>query len=789
METVFPDIITDPVHETTCLKCGHLMDVTRLPVFLQIACPECGVQQRVPGKMGSFLLVDLLGKGGMGAVFRGRDTILDRWVAVKVMQSSFGVNPEFVETFRREAQAAAALNHPNIVQIYSFGVVHGQPFMVMELLEGGRFDQMIAKGEMLDEWLVLKIGADVAEGLNAAANINLIHGDVKPENILLDNNGVAKVVDFGLSRFKERSEGGVAHGIWGTPYYIAPEKLRGHPADARSDIYSLGGTLFHALTLKPPFDGDTPMDVVKARLKQAAPSVRSIRPEINHEVEAIVARMLEADPARRYPNYASAISDLRRAMPSLNPHPVAAYGATTKKGGKIILAKKKTGSASGLSHPASEALAESSAGGAVKSSRRTGRVIGWSVFGVCLLAGLVAGGWIWHRATLEQAAREKEKRQMAGYRKELDAILGGLQGFATEVSNRVGVARAWSSNAVQTVTVIKAGLDQLPDPGEYSNSGTQASDCAAVVDRYGNDTLAAALRAVRDMSEQVATNRQAVQTLTNAASAALRLAAVTNLPLRSADLRKSLVEPETKARKALETLEALKQKLDKAVKANQAVAAKDAADKAVAERAETERAAAEKAAADKVAREQAEVKLIEESRKANVALIQQHQFTTAVEVLERVARGLRTDAGKAAGRQAVSAYQKLVELKTLFVEGLRAEVKADPEKGYSYGWLKSADILGASEEKLTLRGGQVVLWNAVPPREMILLYQHYVENGNLLRREKAQHEFAMALYVYDTLSGNETAMKQVAKYLGDALKGNPSLEEQAKVVMPDIETK
>ncbi|MEI8351463.1 MAG: protein kinase, partial [bacterium] len=138
METVFPDIITDPVHETTCLKCGHLMDVTHLPVFLQIACPECGLQQRVPGKMGSFLLVDLLGKGGMGAVFRGRDTILDRWVAVKVMQSSFGVNPDFVETFRREAQAAAALNHPNIVQIYSFGVVHGQPFMVMELLEGGR---------------------------------------------------------------------------------------------------------------------------------------------------------------------------------------------------------------------------------------------------------------------------------------------------------------------------------------------------------------------------------------------------------------------------------------------------------------------------------------------------------------------------------------------------------------------------------------------------------------------------------------------------------------------------
>ena len=143
------------------------------------------------------------------------------------MQSSFGGNPEFVETFRREAQAAAALNHPNIVQIYSFGVSHGQPYMVMELLEGGRMDQMIAAGELLNEALVLKIALDVAEGLNAAAAINLIHGDVKPENILLDNNGIAKVVDFGLARFKESSEGGTAKGIWGTPLLYCTRKTQG----------------------------------------------------------------------------------------------------------------------------------------------------------------------------------------------------------------------------------------------------------------------------------------------------------------------------------------------------------------------------------------------------------------------------------------------------------------------------------------------------------------------------------------------------------------------------------
>ena len=143
MGTEHTEIITDPVQDAACLKCHHLMDVSGLPAFVEIACPECGTKQHVPAKMGAFLLVDLLGKGGMGAVYRGRDTGLDRWVAVKVMQSSFGGSSEYVETFRREAQAAAALNHPNIVQIYSFGVSHGQPYMVMELLEGGRIDQMI----------------------------------------------------------------------------------------------------------------------------------------------------------------------------------------------------------------------------------------------------------------------------------------------------------------------------------------------------------------------------------------------------------------------------------------------------------------------------------------------------------------------------------------------------------------------------------------------------------------------------------------------------------------------
>ena len=343
MEIDFPDIITDHVHETHCLKCAHLMDVSSLAAFVQIECPHCQTIQRVPGQMGAFLLMDLLGKGGMGAVFRARDPALNRWVAVKVLHASYGSNTDIIKTFQREAQMAAALSHPNIVQIYSLGVAHGQPFMAMELLEGGRLDQMIFQKKMIDESHVMKIAANVVEGLMAAANIKLIHGDVKPENILMDNHGIAKVVDFGLARFKEGDSKAMLQGIWGTPYYIAPEKLHGQQSDVRSDIYSLGATVFHALALQPPFDAETITALVKARLDRPAPLLRSLRPGIHQKVESIVQRMLETDPTRRYPNYTSVLADIRQVIPALPRPRTNAIGQSAKKNGRIALSKKKSG--------------------------------------------------------------------------------------------------------------------------------------------------------------------------------------------------------------------------------------------------------------------------------------------------------------------------------------------------------------------------------------------------------------------------------------------------------------
>jgi serine/threonine protein kinase len=291
-------ILADPVEKIACRKCGAHLDVSRMPSFSAVVCPQCGLKQMVPALLGQFLLLELLGAGGMGAVYKALDQALGRYVAIKVMKQAMGNDPQFVENFLREARAAAAINHRNVVQIYSCGQEKGQPYIVMELISGGRLDEQIGKGEPLDEVRVLEIGVGVAEGLKAANDIGLIHGDIKPANVLFDKEGTAKVADFGLARFIawQQNRGGE---VWGTPYYIAPEKARGQKEDNRSDIYSLGATLYHALGAKPPFEGQTATDVVLARLKNPAVSIRVVRPSVQPETADVIGRRPAAFIARR----------------------------------------------------------------------------------------------------------------------------------------------------------------------------------------------------------------------------------------------------------------------------------------------------------------------------------------------------------------------------------------------------------------------------------------------------------------------------------------------------------
>lgn len=356
-------ILTDPVGSAACPKCGSMLDVNGLDAFTVVQCPSCSCEFPVPARFGQFMLLQQLGAGGMGGVYRARDEALNREVAIKVMLKSLGDDPQFVETFQREAQAAARLNHPHIAQIYSFGQEKGQPYIAMELVSGGSLDKMMADQGPLDPTIVIHVGAQVAEGLREAADAGMVHGDVKPENILFDNEKNAKLVDFGLSAMAS----GPGNEVWGTPYYIAPEKVRRQKSDFRSDIYSLGGTLYHAIAGMPPFEGEDATAVVKARFDGPPKPLHEIRGGVNKEVEELIGRMLEVEPQTRFPTYGSLLGDMRRYLSKAGP-------VKMDKGSKKIMIKGKRGGVTGKMNTTGAMMTTGAMAGVTGSVSTTGTV-------------------------------------------------------------------------------------------------------------------------------------------------------------------------------------------------------------------------------------------------------------------------------------------------------------------------------------------------------------------------------------------------------------------------------
>lgn len=280
-----------------------------------------------PSEFAKYTLEKELGHGGMGGVYLGHDNMLDRKVAIKVMLKSYGEDPTFVERFKKEAQAAAKLSHPNIAQIYEFDLFEGQPYIAMELVSGGSLDKSMEKNPgQLDPAFVMQVGLQIADGLGAAAERGLVHGDVKPENILFSTDGTAKLVDFGLAAMQ-----GDTGEIWGTPYYISPEKVRRQKIDFRADIYSLGGTLYHALTGVAPYEGNDAAEVVKARFDGPPRKPSEVREGISPKIDEIIMRMLEAEPSKRYPTYESLKGDISRFLEK----------SGVKKGGNIQSSSRK----------------------------------------------------------------------------------------------------------------------------------------------------------------------------------------------------------------------------------------------------------------------------------------------------------------------------------------------------------------------------------------------------------------------------------------------------------------
>lgn len=295
-----------------CPACGATVDVTEAEPLANIFCPACGEKTRVQSAFDHFVLVETLGAGGMGSVYKARDTRLDRFVALKLLHKELSADPAEAARLEQEARVTASVNHPNVVQVYSAGSAHGQIYVVMELVDHGSLDDLMAHKARVPEPQALRAGIEVAKGLQAAHEKGLIHRDVKPANILFSQAQVAKIGDFGLAGIaEEKSE--AKREIWGTPYYVAPERLNNEPEDFRSDIYSLGATLFHALAGRPPMEGDTTSATELRNLKSHQPDLRATAPDLDKETSKVINRMLAPKPANRFTSYAHLIDALERA--------------------------------------------------------------------------------------------------------------------------------------------------------------------------------------------------------------------------------------------------------------------------------------------------------------------------------------------------------------------------------------------------------------------------------------------------------------------------------------------
>lgn len=292
-----------------CLSCGTMMAVDGFQPLDPIVCPECKTEQVVPARLGKYKLVRRLGRGAMGRVYLGEDRELQRPVAVKILREDLASTPQMWTLLEREAKASANISHHNVVQVYNFGKVCGRPYIVMELVEGGSLEDRLRAHRLPDEAEAIGIGIDVMRGLCAANRAELLHGDIKPANIVLTPEGVAKIADFGLARFHE--DRSVVE-RWGTPYYIAPEKSRCVQEDFRSDLYSLGATLFHMVSGHPPFPGENADDVIEKSLRKKTPKLRDRFPRCSPGFSEIVYTMMRRDPDDRFWSYDKAIDCLSR---------------------------------------------------------------------------------------------------------------------------------------------------------------------------------------------------------------------------------------------------------------------------------------------------------------------------------------------------------------------------------------------------------------------------------------------------------------------------------------------
>ena len=267
-----------------------------------------------------YRLVETLGSGGMADVYLAHDDVLDRTLALKVLSSRYAGDEEFVERFRREAQNAASLSHPNIVSIYDRGETEdGTYYIAMEYLPGGTLKDRLVRRGPLPARTAAAVALQIAEALKVAHDSDVVHRDIKPHNILITESGDIKVTDFGIARAASSSTMTRTGSIIGTAHYLSPEQAMGEPVRPTSDLYSLGVVLYEMLTGELPYDAETPIGIAMKHVNGEMREPIELDPSIPAGINAVVMKLLSRDPGDRYPDAASLIADLERVSSGLDP--------------------------------------------------------------------------------------------------------------------------------------------------------------------------------------------------------------------------------------------------------------------------------------------------------------------------------------------------------------------------------------------------------------------------------------------------------------------------------------
>src|SRR6266700_2534390 len=271
-------------------------------------------------EIGSYRILEKIGAGGMGVVYKGVDVGLDRLVAIKVLNPDLAHDPELISRFRAEAKAQANLNHPNIATLYAFLQVEGECLIVMELLEGDTFEELLLRRGKVPWSGAVSLTRQVLQGLGFAHGMGIVHRDIKPGNLMLTSTGTVKIMDFGIAKaFGSPTKTRTGQQM-GTPLYMSPEQIRGEPIDRRSDIYSLGITLYQLLSGKAPFQGQSDFALMNAHINTPPPPLTDAHQDIPKSIEQCVLKALAKDPARRFQSgeeFGAALEDAARVPADL----------------------------------------------------------------------------------------------------------------------------------------------------------------------------------------------------------------------------------------------------------------------------------------------------------------------------------------------------------------------------------------------------------------------------------------------------------------------------------------